>query len=408
MKKIKVGVIGIGGWGWSYIHRLCEMMCEQEARLPDKQEAGFHVELAAVCDLRVEMAEYAANFTREKTGFSPVVCSCADKFFCGAGLDAAVITTSWQTHIPLAVKAMKNGVRPGIEAGGASSVERCHELVAAYEETGVPCMFMENFNYERSEMALLNMTERGMFGELVHVQCGYQHDLRDNLANCRANHNYRLEHYLHRNGDFYPMHGLGPKLKLLKIFNGNRFTSLVSMSSKARGLAAWVKGNLPEGHHMHKENITEGDIVVTLIKCENGETVQLIHDTTLPRPFSRNGRVQGTKGIWMADTKSVYIEGMSPPGKWEDFTEFIERNDLDHPVWKEYLASGRADSVAHGAIDYLVLREFLRSAAEHTDPPVNTYEAALLSAVTPLSEQSIALGSQPVNVPDFTHGKYMS
>ena len=156
------------------------------------------------------------------------------------------------------------------------------------------------------------------------------------------------------------------------------------------------------------KTITQGDVVITLLKCENGETLQMTHDTTLPRPFSRNGRIQGTKGLWMEDKRSIYIEGMSPANTWEPFDEFVQKHGYEHPMWDEYLKSGRTDTIGHGANDFLVLREFIKSVANASEPPIDTYEAALLTAITPLSEKSILLGSQPVEVPDFTHGMYMT
>ncbi|MCL2159760.1 MAG: gfo/Idh/MocA family oxidoreductase, partial [Oscillospiraceae bacterium] len=201
--------------------------------------------------------------------------------------------------------------------------------------------------------------------------------------------------------------GLGPMMKLLKINNGNRFVSLVSISSKARGLKEWAKAHLPADHHIQDKTINQGDIITTVLKCANGETLLLTHDTTLPRPYSRGGRVQGTKGIWMEDNKSIYIENISPEHTWENFYDFIEKYGYEHPMWAEYKNAGIKEA-GHGGMDYLVVREFIKSASQKTEPPIDTYEAALLCCITPLSEKSIALGSHPVEVPDFTRGLYMT
>jgi hypothetical protein len=201
------------------------------------------------------------------------------------------------------------------------------------------------------------------------------------------------------------MHGLGPMRKLLKINNGNRLLALVSVAAKARGIKEWAKDRLPADHHIHDKTILEGDVITTVIRCSNGETLLLTHDTSLPRPYSRGGRVQGTKGIWMEDNRSIYIEGMTPEHEWEDFYSFIEKNGYEHPMWEEYKNSGIKSG--HGGMDYLVIREFIKSAANKSEPPIDTYEAALMTSITPLSEQSITLGSHPVEIPDFTHGLYM-
>jgi len=371
-------------------------------------DASFpcELEISALCDVYPDRAEAAAAAVQKKTGTAPAVYTNENDFLNHENLQAIIVATSWQTHIPIAVKAIKKGIRPAIECGGASNLDECFGLVFAYEETGVPCMFLENCNYGREEMALLNMTQKGVFGELIHLQCGYQHDLRTIATSWEGRH-YRLDHHIHRNGDFYPMHGLGPMMKLLKIHNGNRFVSLVSVSSKARGIKEWAKEHLPADHHIQNKTINQGDIITSVLKTSNGETLVLTHDTSLPRPYSRAGRVQGTKGIWMEDNASIYIEGVSPGHTWENFYDFIEKHGYEHPMWDQYQKSG-IHKEGHGGMDYLVVREFLMSAASAHEPPVDTYEAALLASITPLSEKSISLGSHPVEIPDFTHGLYMT
>ena len=397
MGKLKIGVIGLGGRGMFHVSTLCDM--SNDSSFP------YELSVAAVCDVYQDRAEAGGALVKNKTGVAPSVYTNENEFLNDPQIQAIIIATSWQSHLPIAIKAMKKGIRPGIECGGSSSLEQSFELVGTYEQTGVPCMFLENCNYGREEMALLNMTEKGVFGELIHIQCGYQHDLRD-IARSWEQRHYRLDHHIHRNGEFYPMHGLGPMMKLLKINNGNRFTSLVSVASKALGIKEWAKEHLPPDHHIQNKTIKQGDIITTILKCLNGETLLLTHDTTLPRPYSRGGRVQGTKGIWMEDNRSIYIDGISPPHTWENFYDFIEKYGYEHPVWAEDKVSGIKSG--HGGMDYLVISEFVKSAATMSEPPIDTYEAALLTSITPLSERSIILGSQPVEVPDFTHGLFMT
>ena len=400
MGKLKIGVIGLGGRGRFHAEMLASM--SKDASFP------CELEVVALCDVYQDRLEAAAAAVKEKTGAMPSAYTNENEFLNHEKLQAIIVATSWQTHISIAAKAMKKGIRPAIECGGASNLDECYALVSAYEETGIPCMFLENCNYGRDEMALLNMTQKGVFGELIHIQCGYQHDLRT-IAQSWEHRHYRLDHHIHRNGEFYPMHGLGPMMKLLKIFNGNRFVSLVSISSKARGIKEWAKEHLPADHHIQNKTINQGDIITTVLKTSNGETLLLTHDTTLPRPYSRGGRVQGTKGIWMEDNASIYIEGVSPSHTWENFHDFIEKHGYEHPTWAQYQKDGVKEGYdGHGGMDYLVVREFAKSAAEASEPPVDTYEAALLACITPLSEKSISLGSHPVEIPDFTHGLYMT
>jgi hypothetical protein len=391
MNKVKIAVIGTGGRGQYHVSALSGMN---------------DVEITAVCDVYEDRVNAAADIAEKNGGKRPNVYADYKSLLKSEKLDGVVVATSWQTHIPIAVAAMKSGVPAGIEVGGVASADDCKTLVKTYEETGKFCMILQNCNYGREELALLNMTKKGVFGEIVHVQCGYQHDLRG-VARSTENRHYRLVHYLHRNGEIYPNHGLGPMMKILNINRGNRMVSLVSVSSKAVGLKEWAKNNLPPEHHMQSQRVNQGDIVNTIIKCSGGETILLTHDTTLPRPYSRGGRVQGTKGLWYEDNKSIYIDGESPEHQWENFYDYIAKHDYEHPLWKEYYDL-KLKEQGHGGMDYLVLRAFIEDGILKNRPPVDTYESALLSVITPLSEQSIALGSQPVEIPDFTSGQWIT
>lgn len=400
MEKVRIGVIGLGGRG---IHHAC-MLCE----MPD-------AEVSAVCDVRIELAEKTVARIEELCGKRPEEYSDYMLMFKNVKLDAVVVATGWQMHIPIAIEAMKNGIPAGIEVGAASSVEECHMLLETYKQTGTWCMMLQNCNYGRNELALLNMAKQNVFGELVHLECGYEHDLRHSFAQGWERNHFRLDHNLHRNGDLYPMHGLGPMMKLLKINRGNRMVSLVSMSSKSRGVKDWAKNNLPADHHIHNKAINNGDVVNTIIKCSGGETILVTHDTALPRPYSRGGKVQGTHGIWAEAninspsgtlSSSVHIEGKTTPHEWEDFLKFIETNDYEHPIWKEYIVGGIKSG--HGGMDYLLLRAFIEDGVKKGLPPFDTYDTAVLKAISPLTEKSIALGGQPVEIPDFTNGKWLT
>ena len=48
-----------------------------------------------------------------------------------------------------------------------------------------------------------------------------------------------------------------------------------------------------------------------------------------------------------------------------------------------------------------------REARDKTEPPIDTYDTAVMMAVTCLSEQSVAMGSMPVPFPDFTCGLWV-
>ena len=327
-------------------------------------------------------------------------------------LDAVVIATPWRMHIPMAITAMEHDVDVGLEVGPASTVQECWDLVETARETGSRCMLLENCCYGRRELGILQMVRADEFGEIIHAECGYCHDLRERLVTGRrpsdeagASRGFIGNHYEKRNGDLYPTHGIGPIATLLDINRGNRFRSLTSTASKARGLDDWSKKNSGPDHSPSRSGWTSGDVIKTTITCANGETVTVTHNVTLPRPYSRKYQLQGTDGLWQADGDLIHIEGKSPDHEWESFTEDYQ-SEWDHPLWQEYREAGVRGG--HGGHDYLVLRDFIRGLAQDGPLPIDVYDTAVWMAISPLSEQSIEAGNDAVSVPDFTNGEWMT
>ena len=389
---VHIGVIGLGSRGLPQLKVLLQM--------PD-------VEVRAVCDVYEDRVSAAKELCLKEGRREPEGTTDADELLARNDIEALIIMTGWQTHISLAVKALRAGKQVGMEVGGAASMDECRRLVRTAEETGLGVMLLENCCYGREEMTLLNMIRQGLFGEMVHCQGGYQHDLRDEIGLGDVNRHYRQDHFRGRNGELYPTHELGPIAQYLDLNRGNRMLSLTAMASKAAGQAAWMKENRPEKAN---EAYMQGDIVTTMIKCARGETILLTHDCTLPRPYSRGGRVQGTRGIWMEDNRSIYIDGRSPVDpshwthRWESDAAYME--EYLHPLWREYEQLGPRGG--HGGMDYLVLRAFVESLQEKKPFPIDVYDTAAWMVVTALSEDSIAMGSLPVPVPDFTDGRWMN
>jgi hypothetical protein len=280
-------------------------------------------------------------------------------------------------------------------------------------------MMLENVCYRRDVMAVLHMVRQGLFGELVHLQGGYQHDLREVKFNdgknpygggCEFGEKgwseaaWRTQHSVHRNGDLYPTHGIGPIAHYININRGNRFLNLCSFSSKARGLHQHVVKTCGADHPNAKVQFKLGDVVTTSIGCANGETILLQHDTNLPRPYSLGFRVQGTEGLWMDVNKSLYLQGKSAkPHQWEDATAWLEK--YDHPLWARW--SKDAQGSGHGGMDFYVVHAFIESVKRKLPTPMDVYDAAAWSAITPLSEESIEKGNETVAFPDFTNGQWM-
>ena len=394
MKDIKIAFIGLGARGNSLL----------DVVLAQKEE------VTAVCDLYADRAEKAANNVEEKTGKRPVEYTDYKLLLKSDDVNTVVVSCAWEDHVKIAIDAMKAGKAIGLEVGGAYSIHQCWELVRTYEETGTPFMFLENCCFGRRELMVLNMVELGAFGKVVHCAGGYHHDLRSEIAYGRENRHYRLRNYLARNCENYPTHELGPIAKVLNINKGNRMLSLTATASKAEGLHDYVLRNKPDDEFLCSAQVNQGDVVTTVIKCANGETIVLTLDTTLPRFYSRGFTVRGTRGMYEEATDSIFLDNgedskfdwswrANKVGNAANYTE-----EYEHPIWKRYLEEGVQGG--HDGMDYLEFKFFFDALRNDKPMPVDVYDAAAWMSITALSEISISNGSAPVEIPDFTDGKW--
>ncbi|UCD24342.1 MAG: Gfo/Idh/MocA family oxidoreductase [Gemmatimonadota bacterium] len=399
-RMVRVGVIGVGGRGRS----LLRLMLRRSDTL-----------VSAICDIEAEAIQQSLDMINEAGATIPEQYLGGEEGFRDLvqrdDLDAVIIATPWRWHTEMAVAGMQAGKAVGVEVPAAVTIQECWDLVNTSEQTGMPCMIMENVCYRRDVMTVLNMVRQGLFGELIHCQGGYQHDLRaikfqpgaEFGPGARGEAVWRTHHSITRNGELYPTHGMGPISKCLDINTGNRFVTLTSTATKSRGLHKYVLAQGGEDHPNANVRFELGDVVTTVIKCANGETIMLSHDTNLPRPYSLNFRVQGTNGIWMSDNRSIYLEGISPePHHWEPFSNYSDQ--YDHPLWKRYTAE--SEGAGHGGMDFFVVHAFIESVKRQVPPPIDVYDAASWSVISPLSERSIATGSSPQHFPDFTRGEW--
>lgn len=397
MKKINLGIIGLGNRGYGLLYYVLLEMDE------------FNI--VALTDTYSDRIEQAQQLCKSKKNIEPKGYESADGLVQDDNVDAVLIASSWETHIPLAIKAMQNNVAVALEVGGSSDLQTLWDLVDTYEKTKTPLMFMENCCYGRLELMTLNMVQNNVLGEIVYAHGAYAHDLRDEITFGKINRHYRLNNYIKRNSENYPTHEIGPIAKILNINNGNRFLSLSSHASKSVGLNKFL-----ENHDKSKlelpNNIkfNQGDIVNTQILCANGELVSIKLDTTLPRYYSREFFVQGTKGLVNEENMSVFLESDIEPDDHFNWSKNFNNVDkyyekYDHPIWKQYLNNGvRA---GHDGMDYLVFKAFADALIEGREMPIDVYDAATWMAITALSEQSLATGSQVQYFPDFTRGKWI-
>jgi predicted dehydrogenase len=387
LDSVRIGFIGLGGRG---------------AGLADLVVAMKDVTIPAVCDVYQDRVDNKIARIDDQADYKPTGYTDYRQMLEKEALDGVVIATSWTTHVEISLAAMQAGIYAASEVGGASSVQECWELVRVSEATGVPFMLLENCCYGREEMAVLNMVKQDLFGELIHGQCGYEHDLRSEITRGTENRHYRLNNFTYRNGDLYPTHGVGPIAKMLNINKGNRFISLVSMSTKARGLHEYAVQQLGPEHSQYNTVFGQGDITTTMIKCARGETMLLTHDCSLPRPYSRGQRIQGTKGLWMEDKNALHFDDFEGE-RWAPMSEYLEK--YEHPVWRDFINDGVQGG--HGGMDYLVQRGFIDAIKAGRQTPIDVYDSVAWMAITALSEDSIACGSMPVPFPDFTNGKWI-
>ena len=410
LSKLKIGVIGTGLRGQWMINLFLDR--------PD-------VEISAICDIDDKMIEMTKEIFRKKGRPIPKIYNRDENDYLNLlsneDLDGVNIATPWRWHYPMAISAMKNNVHVGVEVPAALTVSECWDLVDTSEKTGKLCMIMENVCYRRDIMAILNMVRLGMFGEIIHCQGGYQHDLRHVKFNDGSQPygggvefgkkgfseaRWRTQHSVDKNADLYPTHGLGPVSPMMDINRGNRMLHVTSTASQARGLNKYIVEKGGKDHPNAQVNFKLGDVVTSVIKCANGQTIVLSHDTNSPRPYSLNFRVQGTQGIWMKDNKSIYIEGLSPENhRWESENKYL--NEYDHPLWKRFSSSkDNLSQAGHGGMDFFIARAFIESIKGAKKPVIDVYDAVSMSVIVPLSESSIESGSKPIKIPDFTRGKW--
>ncbi|MCF7805449.1 MAG: twin-arginine translocation signal domain-containing protein [Candidatus Marinimicrobia bacterium] len=391
-RKVRIGFIGVGSQGTNLL-KVCLGMED--------------VEVPAICDIDPEHLARAQRLVEKSGRKKPEGYSKSETDYKNMvvrdDLDGVIIATPWVWHTPMSVDTMRAGKYCAPEVWGASSVDEVWQLVRASEESGMPCMMLENHCYDRDSMAILNMVRKGLFGELIHCQCGYQHDVRYVKFGPTGELRWRGHHSVKRNGDLYPTHGVGPIANCLDIDRGNRFLTMTSTATKSRGIKDYIARKFSPDHPNANREYALGDIVTSVIKCANGETIVINHDTNLPRPYSNMYRVQGTRGLWMEDNMSIYLEGISPEETWEPFEPYMKK--YEHPLWKKFLSEDI--KAGHGGADYLKTRAFVECVKRQIPTPIDVYDTASWIVISPLSEHSIARGSEPVEFPDFTKGKWM-
>lgn len=391
--KVRFGIVGTGLRGRSVMN---ELLSVQGA------------EIVAICDPNLANASRAAKLCKDHGHKEPVIYSegpeAFEKLVIRDDIDFVYTATPWEWHVPVMLASLSAGKHCGSECPLGTTLKDLWALVNASEKARKHCMQLENCNYGETEMLINRMVKEGIFGEVLHVEGAYLHDLRDILFEDKDEGLWRRAWHTRLNGNLYPTHGLGPITAYVNVHFGDRFDYLISMSSPQRGLDLYREKNIPDKKDPKwKEVYVTGDHNTTLMKTINGKTVLLQHDVSSPRPYTRHHRLQGTLGAFEDYPPRIYIDGQTGGERWATVETW--KKQFSHPLWSEIGERAKSKG-GHGGMDFIMAYRLVQTMLEGQVPDIDIYDSAIWSAPLPLSEISIARNSSPVKFPDFTRGKY--
>jgi len=392
---VRTAIIGVGRRGLDAIIRLCQI-------------EGVNIKV--LCDLSPENTIKGQETIRKFKKPDADLYTGEDdwKQICErADIDLIYVCTHWDLHTPIAVYAMTCGKHVAVEVPAALTIRECWQLVDTAEKTRRHCMMVENCCYDFFELTTLNMAQHGLFGELMHVAGGYNHDLRFNNFNDKNGYwdMWRLKYNKVHTGNPYPTHGLGPVAHALNIHRGDKMDYLVSMSSDQKGMTVYAEEKFGKESDFAKQEYALGDMNTTVIRTIKGKTIMLEHNVTSPRPYSRLHTLIGTKGFAQKNP----VEGIAlEPNPHE----FLSSNELDslmkiyeHPFSKEIGEKAR-EVGGHGGMDFIMDYRLIYCLRNGLPLDQDVYDAAEWSSIVELSEVSVLNGSMPVKIPDFTRGAW--
>jgi predicted dehydrogenase len=393
-KPVRIGVVGTGNRGRGLLGILLGME---------------DVEIPALCDINREHLTMAEDMVSKSDRKKPegywkdeyVFQKLMDR----DDIDAVIIATYWEWHTPMAVYGMKAGKYVGVEVPAAYTLEECWELVDTYEETHTPCMMLENWSFRRDNLAVLNMIRKDLLGEIVHCHCAHSHDCIDHwfFHPETGEDRWAAKYLLRHNRDQYPTHQLGPVISWMDIGCGDYYDYLTSTATDCFGINDYFIRRFGPDHPNAKRKYAQGDIVSTVVRTKKGKSIVINYDMQLPRPYDNRWMIQGTRGIYNEQRNAVYLTGRSPEyHNWESFDPYQEK--FEHAWWQAI--KDEAGQFSHGGTDFLELKLFVDAVRSKTQTPIDVYDSVIMSVHGPLSEESIAKGSVPVKVPDFTRGQW--
>ncbi|MGB1020471.1 MAG: Gfo/Idh/MocA family protein [Flavobacteriaceae bacterium] len=407
LDKVRIAIIGVGARGSGHIKQLATIE---------------GTEIVAICDIYKDLVERSQKACEkiDARRHGKIKAYSGDtnqwlKMLKKERPDAVFIATNWNNHAPMAIAAMEHGAHAFVEVPLAVKLSEMWDIVNTSERTKKHCMMMENVNYGREELIYLNMCRKGLIGALLHAEAAYIHELRGQMEEQkRGTGSWRTHHYAKRNGNLYPTHGLGPVAQYMNLSRGeDQFATLTSFSTPGRGRNLYAQANYPADHKWNQLDFKGGDLNTSIIKSVEGKTIMVQWDETSPRPYTRHNMVQGTMGILAGFPTRVALDG-GVPGVTKNHHRWAQGEQLDalfetyeHPLYKRIGALAKKMG-GHGGMDFLMLYRIVECLRNGLPLDQNVYEGALWSAVSPLSEASVAQDGMPQKFPDFTRGNWQN
>jgi len=392
-KPVRLGVIGVGSRGTHHV----------------RLALAAGIEIPAICDIKEAHLNRAIELVQKTRpdakveGYSKGPTDYR-RMLQRDDLDAVLVATPMQDHGVMSIDALKAGKHVLSEVAAAMTLDECWGLVRAQEETGKIYMLSENCCYWRHTMMIMNMVQKGIFGELTFAECGYVHDCRHINFESDGTLTWRGEMARDWAGNLYPTHSLGPVAQWLGINRGDRLVSLVASSTKSAAMQDYAMKRFPEGSPGRKHTFKVGDSVNTLIRTAKGVMIDLRADMYSPRPVPTTTyhALQGLRASYESRLDGIWIDGRSKRREWEPLDTYAE--EFDHPMWLE--GQKEAEGTGHGGADYFCTRAFLECVRTGRPAPIDAYDAAAWSSIIPLSHKSVLEGGAPQEIPDFTGGKW--
>ncbi|MFT4660378.1 MAG: putative dehydrogenase [Patiriisocius sp.] len=398
ISNVRIGMIGMGNRG-SVLIQMFEYLIKNN-----------HASIVALSDLKED------KVTKNNEYLKTIQDRGADLYHGGDeewkkmadrdDIDLLIICTPWKYHTEMSLYGMEKGKHVACEVPIAYTLDDCWKLIETAERTKKHCMTMENCCFNGEELWVLNMINEGIFGDLNHAEGAYIHDLRKHmLDDVYYEDQWRIKHHQERNGNFYTTHGLGPCSFYMDIGRGDNYDHLVSMSSREQSLSMAAKAN-----NSSFKDFACGDMNTTLIRTKKGRSIMLQFDVHTGRPYTRLNTVTGTKAVHQGYPSKLFIN--EPELKywghnWLKDEEYkVYRDKYDHPIWNKLKTQIDANAVGHGGMDFVMLYRLVRCLNDGLPLDINLYDGVLWSAITPLSEISVANESASTKIPDFTGGTW--